>query len=114
LGFGFYIGNFSNYNKTYGAIGGVIVMLLWLWILNMSLPFGAEVEYHGNQIHRNHYLRSHLADITGGVQGALTAFPMIYRWQIIRGSSPPSSSMSSKSRPVLFTHHPAPCPRRRQ
>ncbi|WP_374102657.1 hypothetical protein [Arthrobacter sp. GN70] len=27
----------ANYNKTYGAIGGVIVMLLWLWSLNMSL-----------------------------------------------------------------------------
>lgn len=44
LGFGFYVGNFSNYNKTYGAIGGVIVMLLWLWILNMSLLFGAEFD----------------------------------------------------------------------
>ena len=44
VGFGFYVGNFSNYNKTYGAIGGVIVMLLWLWILNMSLLFGAEFD----------------------------------------------------------------------
>jgi membrane protein len=41
LGFGFYVANFGNYNKTYGAIGGVIVMLLWLWILNLSLLFGA-------------------------------------------------------------------------
>lgn len=44
LGFGFYVGNFSNYNRTYGAIGGVIVLLLWLWILNMSLLFGAEFD----------------------------------------------------------------------
>ncbi|MDQ0863167.1 YihY/virulence factor BrkB family protein [Arthrobacter globiformis] len=44
VGFGFYVGNFSNYNKTYGAIGGVIIMLLWLWILNMSLLFGAEFD----------------------------------------------------------------------
>jgi membrane protein len=44
LGFAFYVANFSNYNKTYGAIGGVIVMLLWLWILNMSLLFGAEFD----------------------------------------------------------------------
>ncbi|WP_285250108.1 YihY/virulence factor BrkB family protein [Pseudarthrobacter sp. fls2-241-R2A-168] len=44
LGFGFYVGNFGNYNKTYGALGGVIVMLLWLWILNMSLLFGAEFD----------------------------------------------------------------------
>ncbi|QCO96694.1 YihY/virulence factor BrkB family protein [Arthrobacter sp. 24S4-2] len=44
LGFGFYVANFGSYNKTYGAIGGVIVMLLWLWILNMSLLFGAEFD----------------------------------------------------------------------
>jgi membrane protein len=34
----------NSYNKTYGAIGGVIVALLWLWILNMSLLFGAEFD----------------------------------------------------------------------
>ncbi|SDK93807.1 YihY/virulence factor BrkB family protein [Arthrobacter sp. ok362] len=44
LGFAFYVANFSSYNKTYGAIGGVIVSLLWLWILNMSLLFGAEFD----------------------------------------------------------------------
>lgn len=44
LGFGCYVANFSSYDKTYGAIGGVIVMLLWLWILNMSLLFGAEFD----------------------------------------------------------------------
>lgn len=44
LGFGFYVANFANYNKTYGAIGGVIILLLWLWILNMSLLFGAEFD----------------------------------------------------------------------
>ncbi|MEN8583400.1 YihY/virulence factor BrkB family protein [Burkholderia sp. RS01] len=44
VGFGFYVANFSSYDKTYGAIGGVIVMLLWLWILNMSLLFGAEFD----------------------------------------------------------------------
>ncbi|MEC5189736.1 MULTISPECIES: YihY/virulence factor BrkB family protein, partial [unclassified Arthrobacter] len=44
LAFGFYVGNFSSYNQTYGAIGGVIISLLWLWILNMSLLFGAEFD----------------------------------------------------------------------
>ncbi len=44
LGFGFYVANFGNYNQTYGAIGGVIVMLLWLWLMNMSLLFGAEFD----------------------------------------------------------------------
>ena len=44
VGFAFYVANFANYNKTYGALGGVIVLLLWLWILNMSLLFGAEFD----------------------------------------------------------------------
>lgn len=42
LGFFFYVANFANYNKTYGSIGGIIVLLLWLWIANIALLFGAE------------------------------------------------------------------------
>lgn len=41
FGFFFYVSRFGNYNATYGAIGGVIVLLLWLWIVNLSLLFGA-------------------------------------------------------------------------
>ncbi|HET8794973.1 MAG TPA: YihY/virulence factor BrkB family protein, partial [Arthrobacter sp.] len=44
LGFYFYVANFSSYNATYGAIGGVIVFLLWLWLVNLSLLFGAEFD----------------------------------------------------------------------
>jgi membrane protein len=44
LAFAFYVANFSSYNETYGTIGGVIVSLLWLWLLNMSLLFGAEFD----------------------------------------------------------------------
>lgn len=42
--FGFYVANFSSYNKTYGALAGVIVFLLWIWITNLSLLFGAELD----------------------------------------------------------------------
>lgn len=44
LVFGFYIANFSNYASTYGAFAGVIIFLLWLWITNLALLFGAEVD----------------------------------------------------------------------
>jgi membrane protein len=44
LAFGFYVSNFSNYNRTYGALAGVIIFLLWLWITNLALLFGAEVD----------------------------------------------------------------------
>jgi membrane protein len=44
LGFGFYVGNFSNYDRTYGSLAGVIIFLLWLWIANLALLFGAEFD----------------------------------------------------------------------
>src|SRR6266513_1586817 len=40
--FAFYVANFSHYNKTYGSIAGVIIMLIWLWISNLAILFGAE------------------------------------------------------------------------
>ena len=43
-GFGLYLANFGNYEATYGALAGVIVFLLWLWIMNLALLFGAEVD----------------------------------------------------------------------
>lgn len=43
-GFAFYVANFSSYNQTYGSIGGIIVFLLWLWIFNNALLFGAELD----------------------------------------------------------------------
>lgn len=44
VGFGLYVANFGSYNKTYGALAGVIVFLLWLWITNLALLFGAELD----------------------------------------------------------------------
>lgn len=44
VGFGFYVSNFGSYNQTYGSLAGVIVFLLWLWIINNVLLFGAEVD----------------------------------------------------------------------
>jgi membrane protein len=43
VGFAFYVANFGSYNKTYGALGGVIVFLVWLWITNVAILLGAEV-----------------------------------------------------------------------
>jgi membrane protein len=44
VGFGVYVANFGSYNKTYGALAGVIIFLLWLWITNLALLFGAELD----------------------------------------------------------------------
>ena len=44
VAFAFYVANFGNYNKTYGSLAGVIVALLWLWITNLALLLGAEID----------------------------------------------------------------------
>ncbi len=44
VGFGFYVANFSSYSSTYGSLAGVIIFLLWLWITNIALLFGAELD----------------------------------------------------------------------
>ena len=42
--FALYVANFASYNKTYGTVGGVIVFLLWLWLTNIAILLGAEVD----------------------------------------------------------------------
>jgi membrane protein len=41
--FALYVASFSSYNKTYGALAGVIAFLVWLWIANISVLLGAEL-----------------------------------------------------------------------
>ncbi len=40
--FGLYLSYFNSYDATYGALGGAIVFLIWLWLSNMALLVGAE------------------------------------------------------------------------
>jgi membrane protein len=42
-GFAFYVSQFASYNKAWGSLAGVIIMLTWLWISGLALLFGAEV-----------------------------------------------------------------------
>jgi membrane protein len=44
VGFGFYVANFASYDETYGSLAGVIIFLLWLWLTNLALLFGAELD----------------------------------------------------------------------
>ncbi len=42
--FAFYVANFGSYNKTYGTLAGVIIFLVWLWISNIAVLLGAEID----------------------------------------------------------------------
>lgn len=43
VGFGVYAANFANYNATYGALGAVVVLLMWLFVSSLAILIGAEI-----------------------------------------------------------------------
>lgn len=55
--FALYVANFSSYNKTYGSLASVIVFMVWLWITNSAILFGAELNAElerGRQLQAGH------------------------------------------------------------
>jgi membrane protein len=43
LGFSFYVSHFGTFGVTYGALGAIIILLLWMWISSLALMLGAEI-----------------------------------------------------------------------
>ncbi|WP_067827287.1 YihY/virulence factor BrkB family protein [Actinomadura kijaniata] len=43
-GFALYVANFGSYNQTYGALAGVVIFLVWLWVSNVAILLGAEFD----------------------------------------------------------------------
>jgi membrane protein len=41
--FALYVTDFSSYNKTYGSLAGIVVFLVWLWLTNIALLLGLEI-----------------------------------------------------------------------
>ncbi len=41
--FAFYVANFGSYDKTYGTLGAIVTLLVWVWISNLALLFGMEL-----------------------------------------------------------------------
>ena len=41
--FSWYLGNFANYNATYGALGAVVGLMMWMWLSTIVVLVGAEL-----------------------------------------------------------------------
>ena len=57
VGFGIYVSQFGSYNKTYGSLGAIVIFLVWLWITNIAILFGGELNAEierSRQIDRGH------------------------------------------------------------
>jgi membrane protein len=67
--FALYVTTFASYNKTYGALAGVVVFLVWMWITNLAVLFGAELNA---ELERGR-------EIEAGVPGAHEDIQLPYR-----------------------------------
>jgi membrane protein len=67
--FALYVAHFSSYNKTYGALAGVVSFLVWLWITNIAVLFGAELNAEAERER----------EIAAGVPGAEEDIQLPYR-----------------------------------
>jgi membrane protein len=76
VAFAFYVANFSSYDKTYGTLGGVIVFLVWMWITNIAVLLGAELNA---EVERSR-------EIEAGVPGAERDIQLPYR-QVPKGET---------------------------
>ena len=47
--FAFYVSAFASYNKAWGSLAAVIIMLTWLWLSAVALLLGAEVDAEGDR-----------------------------------------------------------------
>jgi membrane protein len=64
--FALYVANFGSYDKTYGTLGGLIVLLVWFWITNLAILFG----------HQLNAERERSLEIEEGKRGAETELQM--------------------------------------
>ncbi len=91
-GFSIYVSNFGKYEATYGALGGVIVMLVWMWISAQVILLGAEI----NEILERERPR---AGAEPGSDAAQSQVPQVPEAADPRGGEPPRAPSEGLARP---------------
>lgn len=71
LGFSLYVRNFGSYNETYGTLGGVIILLTWLWLSAYIVLLGAEI--NSEMEHQTRRDSTTGRDLPMGQRGAVKA-----------------------------------------
>ncbi|MGZ9809309.1 YihY/virulence factor BrkB family protein [Pseudoroseicyclus sp. H15] len=71
MGFSIYSQNFSSYNESFGALAGVVVLLMWLWISALVLLLGAEINSEAEQ--QTYFDTTTGPDMPMGMRGAVKA-----------------------------------------
>lgn len=94
-GFAFYVSNFGSYNQTFGALGGVIVFLIWVFLINLALLLGAEFNTElerGRQlqagIRAENELQLPVRDTTASDTARRTAAVDVEHGELLRTGSP--------------------------
>jgi membrane protein len=64
-GYGFYVGELSTYNATYGAFAALVILLLWIWLTSMAFLFGCELDAVLFEEREGYLLRGDAATMAG-------------------------------------------------
>jgi membrane protein len=92
LAFKFYVGRFADYNAMYGAVGGVIVLLLWFYISGLAILVGAEL--NAEIEHASPYGKDPGEKVPGQRKKVGIAAARAYKQRLQQRSEPPPSHRS--------------------
>jgi membrane protein len=101
LGFGFYVSRFGNYNKTYGSLATIVVLVTWIWLTAFVFLFGAEL--NSELEHQTEKDTTAGADRPVGTRGAWSADHVASSDQPTKPSRDDVNAPQGKSPPVAAT-----------